>query len=256
MKSLLTALALTGLVMMTGCRTVPLTGRSQFILTSVETEKAMGMSAFNEYKSKLPRSVNATYNAAMGNCARALIKATQYKEYDWEYTVFQSKTQNAFCLPGGKIAVYTGIMDIMNNEAELAFVVAHEIAHALARHSGEQMAWGAVQSMGVSVLKESGYGSAFESASEYGVMLPFSRKHEYEADQMGLLLMAKAGYNPRAAIEFWSRFTAGSASSSLNGWMSTHPADADRIQAMRQHLPAAEAEYARATSKKGYGMSI
>lgn len=110
--------------------------------------------------------------------------------------------------------------------------------------------------MGVSVLKESGYGSAFESASEYGVMLPFSRKHEYEADQMGLLLMAKAGYNPRAAIEFWSRFTAGSASSSLNGWMSTHPADADRIQAMRQHLPAAEAEYARATSKKGYGMSI
>ena len=148
MKSLLTALALTGLVMMTGCRTVPLTGRSQFILTSVETEKSMGLSAFNEYKGKLPRSTNATYNAAMNSCAQALIKATQYREYDWEYTVFQSKTQNAFCLPGGKIAVYTGIMDIMNNEAELAFVVAHEIAHALARHSGEQMAWGAVQSMG------------------------------------------------------------------------------------------------------------
>lgn len=246
--------------LLSACRTVPLTGRSQFILTSLSEEKAQGLTAFNQYKQKYPRSTNAQYNAAMNSCGAAVVKATEYPEYDWEYTVFQSKTQNAFCLPGGKIAVYSGLMDLMNNEAELAFVVSHEVAHALARHSSEQSAWDTLQTLGSAVAasraESATAGAAFEKATELGVMLPFSRKHEYEADQMGMLLMAKAGYNPRAAIEFWSRFTEGSNDSVLSGWMSTHPRDTDRIQAMRENLPAAEAEYAKASVKRGYGMSL
>ena len=243
--------------LLSSCRTVPLTGRSQFILTSLTEEKNMGLTAFKEYQNKFPRSSNAHYNAVMKSCATSIIKATEYTEYDWEYTVFESKTQNAFCLPGGKIAVYTGLMDLMRNEAELSFVVAHEIAHALARHSGEQMTWESIQSLGAAAVEaKSGSSAIFQKASDLGVMLPFSRKHEYEADRMGMLLMAKAGYDPQAAIEFWSRFTAGSTSSVLDGWMSTHPADADRIAAMRQVLPEAQAEYAKATTRKGKGMSL
>lgn len=256
----LSCLLMASSAFLSSCRTVPVTGRSQFILTSVEQEKALGLSAFKEYKTKFSKSTNAAYNAAMNSCAPAIIKATEYTEYDWEYTVFNSKTQNAFCLPGGKIAVYSGLMDLMNNEAELAFVVAHEVAHALARHGGEQSSWEQLQSLG-SAIVSSQTGSAesataFQKASELGVMLPFSRKHEYEADRIGMVLMAKAGYKPSAAIEFWSRFTKDSNDSIINGWMSTHPRDVDRIQAMRANLPEAEAAYAAAPRKRGYGMSL
>ncbi len=243
--------------LLSSCRTVPLTGRSQFILSSLTKEKSMGLTAFKEYQEKFPRSTNSRYNEVMKSCATSIIKATEYTEYDWEYTVFQSSTQNAFCLPGGKIAVYTGLMDLMRNEAELSFVVAHEVAHALARHSGEQMTWESLQKLGAKAAESRGVNSEiFQKASELGVMLPFSRKHEYEADRMGMLLMAKAGYDPKEAIEFWRRFTAGSTSSFLDGWMSTHPADSDRIAAMQEVLPEAQAEYEKAATKKGKGMSL
>lgn len=253
-------LAVGAFALLSSCRTVPLTGRSQFILTSIAEEKAQGLTAFKQYKEKFPRSTNSRYNAAMNSCGKAIVKATEYTEFDWEYTVFESKIQNAFCLPGGKIAVYSGLMTLMYNEAELAFVVAHEVAHALARHGGEQSTWEKLQALGTTVMaakaENAAAAAAFQKATEYGVMLPFSRTHEYEADKMGMLLMAKAGYKPSAAIEFWSRFTEGSDDSVLDGWMSTHPRDVDRIQAMRENLPAAEAEYAKAVDKKGYGMSL
>ena len=246
--------------LLASCRTVPVTGRSQFILTSVEQEKALGLSAFKEYKTQYSKSSNATYNAAMNSCAPAIIKATEYTEYDWEYTVFHSKTQNAFCLPGGKIAVYSGLMDLMNNEAELAFVVAHEVGHALARHGGEQSSWEQLQAIGSAAMasnaETASSAAVFQKASQLGVILPFSRKHEYEADRIGMVLMAKAGYKPSAAIEFWSRFTEGSNDSVIEGWMSTHPRDVDRIQAMRANLPEAEAAYEAAARKRGYGMAL
>ncbi len=245
---------------LSSCRTVPLTGRSQFILTSLEEEKSMGLTAYKQYKAKFGTSSNTTYNAALRSCGAAIVKATEYTAYDWEYTVFQSSTQNAFCLPGGKIAVYSGLMDLMKNEAELAFVVSHEVAHALARHSGEQASWEKLQSLGSSILasnaESTAAASAYQKATELGVMLPFSRKHEYEADKIGMILMAKAGYKPSAAIEFWSRFTKGSNAGFLDGWMSTHPCDDDRIAAMRANLPEAEAAYAKASSRKEYGMSL
>lgn len=252
-------LAIATLSLLASCRTVPITGRSQFILTSLANEKATGLAAFTEYKKKYPRSTNSKYNAALTSCATAIIKATEYTGYDWEYTVFQSAEQNAFCLPGGKVAVYSGLIDLMNNEAELAFVVAHEIAHAVARHGGERTSWGTLQKFGSMAVSKKGKSATdiYQKATQLGVILPFSRSNEYEADKIGMILMAKAGYNPDAAIGFWSRFTNGGQNESLlNGLMSTHPRDGDRIQAMRNNLPEARAAYAKAIKKRGYGMAL
>ena len=260
MKTKLVFSLLVSAVMLSACRTIPLTGRTQFILTSVSEEKAIGLTEFGKYKEYYPISSNSRYNAAMKSCSAAVIKATEDKDYDWEYVVFQSKTQNAFCLPGGKIAVYSGLLDLMNNEAELAFVVAHEVAHALARHGSERSSWAALQKLGASVVASQTdsalAGAAFEKVSDLGVILPFSRADEYEADKIGMILMAKAGYNPSAAIEFWTRFTEDSSESVLDGWMSTHPRDSERIQALKANLTEAEAAYAACPQRKGNGMLL
>ena len=164
------------------------------------------------------------------------------------------------CLPGGKVAVYTGLMDLMKNEAELAFVVGHEIGHAIARHSGERMSWGMLQSLG-GILVELGFQNdivteVYGTGTQLGVMLPFSRSNESEADLIGLILMAKAGYDPRASVEFWTRFSKNAESSALGNLMSTHPCDADRIAAMNKNMAQAEAYYQKAPQKKGSGMSL
>lgn len=246
------------LMALDGCRTVPVTGRSQFMFSSDANEQALGLQAFREYKAKYKRSSNATYNAALSRCGRNITAVVPNEGYAWEFIVFDSKEQNAFCLPGGKIAMYSGIMDLMRNEAELAFVVSHEIAHAIARHYGERQSWSNALKWGGAILAASTDTSSavYSGVSQYGVLLPFSRSNEYEADKIGMILMAKAGYNPEAAIEFWSRFTEGSNEGALSGLMSTHPRDTDRIEAMRKVLPSARAEYLRSTAKRGYGASL
>lgn len=260
MKYILRSLMVVLVALIACCRTVPHTGRTQLMLTSSQEENALGLKAFNQYKTKFNRSSNATYNQALASCGKALVAVSGNSEFAWEFTVFDSKTQNAFCLPGGKVAVYSGLMDLMNNEAELAFVVAHEVAHALARHSGERMSWSYLQTLGgslvASAFQNSMYNEMYKQGTELGVMLPFSRSDEYEADRMGMLLMAKAGYNPKAAVEFWSRFVGTPNDSFLDGLMSTHPRDVDRIEAMKKNMAEAEAAYAAAPVKRGYGMSI
>ena len=174
--------------------------------------------------------------------------------------MLETAEQNAFCLPGGKVAVYSGIMDVMLNEAELAFVVAHEVGHAIARHGGERMSWGYLQSLG-GVLVALGLQndlatSAYEISTEVGVMLPFSRSNESEADYLGLLLMAKAGYDPHASAQFWQRFSKDAESSKLGNLMSTHPCDADRIAAMQKNMSLAEEEYRKAPVKRGFGITF
>lgn len=246
------------LLALDSCRTVPITGRSQFILSSDSNEQALGLQAFKQYKSQYNRSSNAAYNAALSRVGRNVTAVTPDEGYSWEFIVFDSKEQNAFCLPGGKIAMYSGIMDLMRNEAELAFVTSHEIAHAIARHYGERQSWTNAVKLGSAALAASTDTSAetYEALSKYAVILPFSRSDEYEADKIGLILMARAGYNPDAAVEFWSRFTEGSNTSYLSGLMSTHPRDAERIAAMREVLPIARAEYAKCATKRGYGASL
>lgn len=249
------------LAALSGCRTVPISGRQQFIMKPMQEETALGLQAFQEECKKEVVSNNPLYTAALRSCASSLVQVAEGGEsYDWQFVVFASEEQNAYCLPGGKIAVYSGIMDLMNNEAELAFVVAHEISHAIARHYGESSAWGSVTDLGGQVLKsinpDSAASTLYDPLVKYTVNLPFSRKDEYEADLIGMILMARAGYNPSAAIEFWSRFTEGKEQSALNGLMSTHPRSVDRINAMRANLPRAMAEYNAAPQKKNYGMQL
>ena len=244
------------------CRNVPVTGRSQFLLTSESYENSLGAESYEEYKQEYPKSTNAEYNAALERCGNA-IKAVANEvgdtsDFEWEFTVLDSEIQNAFCLPGGKVAVYTGLMDYMDNEAELAFVVGHEIGHAVARHGGERMSRTIVQSVGavlVSMLFENETINAiYGTGTELGIMLPYSRSNESEADAIGLILMARAGYDPSASYTFWKRFTNNAeGSSKLEEILSTHPCDSDRIAAMREGEAEARAEYNKAKTKYGFG---
>ena len=248
------------LAFLTGCRSVPLTDRTQLMLTTSGYENNLGAEAYTEYKTKYPASKNTVYNQALDRCGKAIAAASGVDDFDWQFTVLETEEQNAFCLPGGKVAVYSGIMDLMQNEAELAFVVAHEVGHAIARHGGERLSWGYLQSLG-GLLVEAGLKS--ETASEIygigtnlGVMLPFSRSNEAEADLIGLILMAKAGYDPHASVNFWSRFSSNASSGPLGSLLSTHPCDADRIAAMNENMSLAEQEYQKAPDKKGFGVTF
>lgn len=239
------------------CRTVPLSQRSQLLLTSEEYENSLGATAYSEYQKEYPRSTNQTYNDALQRVGTAISKVAGKDEYQWEFVVLESSEANAFCLPGGKVAVYSGIFKFTANEAELATIVSHEIAHALARHGGERMSWDQLKQIGALGLRSAGAGSAWETlygvGTELGVMLPFSRKHEHEADSMGLILLARAGYHPAAAISFWQKFSSGQNSSLLDKWTSTHPGGAERITNLQQLQPQALQDYEQCPQKFGLG---
>ena len=240
------------------CRSVPISGRSQFLLTTESYENELGVDAYEEYKKEYPVSKNREYTQALDRCGNAIKSVAGQDDFAWEFTVLDSEIKNAFCLPGGKVAVYSGIMDDMNNEAELAFVVAHEIGHAIARHGGEKMTRSILQSVGAvlvsSIFDNELIDAVYGTGTELGVMLPYSRSNESEADAIGLILMARAGYDPSASYTFWKRFTNnGEGSSKLETILSTHPCDADRIAAMEANEPAARAEYERAKTKYGFG---
>ena len=176
--------------------------------------------------------------------------------FHWEVKLVSSPQVNAFCLPGGKIVVYTGILPVAQTEAGLATVMGHEMAHATLRHGSERLLQqkatqtlltGAQASLGdMSYEQQRAIMGAIGAGAQYGVLLPFSRDHESEADKVGLLYMARAGFDPREAVEFWQRMAEASAGSGKPlEFMSTHPSDATRIAALRGLLPQAQAEYER-----------
>ena len=255
-KSIVFALA--ALAAASGCRTVPMTGRSQLLLSSAASENELGASAYAEYKAQTPPAADSRQQALLQQVGEAIKNAADEKSFEWEFTVLQSDTVNAFCLPGGKVAVYTGMMEKFANEAELACVVAHEVGHAIARHGGERSSWSTLQSIGTLGISKWGNETAqkaYEIGSEYGVMLPYSRKHENEADLIGLMLMSKAGYDPKAAVDFWKRFGSGN-SSKLDELLSTHPCDATRVANLSAHLAEAESLYAACAVKRGLGATL
>ncbi len=244
-------------VMLTGCRSVPMTDRSQLMLTSSSYENRLGAESYSEYKKQYKQSANTEYNQALTRVGAAVKAAAPENDFEWEFIVFDSTTENAFCLPGGKVAVFSGLIDKMNNEAELACVVSHEVAHAIARHSGERMSWSQLRTLGAIGLDlgldNAAVNEIYGTGTEIGVMLPFSRSNESEADQIGQLLMARAGYDPRASVQFWTRFGGGKSSSVIGDLLSTHPCDADRIAALSASLPEATAEYNKAKKRRGLG---
>ena len=176
-------------------------------------------------------------------------------DYQWEYKLVESKEVNAWCMPGGKIVVYSGILPITKDDAGLATVLGHEVSHALANHGQQRMSAGMLQQLGAvgttvalggkSEQTQQLAMTAYGAVTQFGGMLPFSRSHESEADKIGLTLMAIAGYNPDQAITFWERMSANSGGQAPPEFMSTHPSDATRIAQLRELIPQAKAEAAK-----------
>ncbi|MDD5728193.1 MAG: M48 family metallopeptidase, partial [Victivallales bacterium] len=180
--------------------------------------------------------------------------------YKWEFKVFVNSQANAFCLPGGKVGVTSSLFDFTANDAELATVVGHEIGHAIARHGGERMTHATVQEIGAQAIsystEEAVFVAAFGLLSNVGAVLPYSRVHEYEADHIGLILMAKAGYDPAAAISFWEKFGRNSGDSRLLELLSTHPISDKRLEEMKSLQAQAREYYREAPVKHGLGRKL
>jgi predicted Zn-dependent protease len=244
------------------CSTAPITGRHQLTgLVSSEQEMQLGLSEFDKLKKDTPISRDPAANALLQKVGKriAAAAANDLPNAQWEFVVFESKEPNAFCLPGGKIGVYTAILPITRDEAGLATVLGHEVAHATAHHGSErmsqQMVAQGVGQVGSAYLSSSHptlgpiVQAAFPAVAQVGVLLPYGRKQESEADQIGLHYMARAGYDPEAAVQFWERFSASMGANNTPKWLRTHPVDSERIADIKQHVFEAKQEYNQAKRK-------
>jgi predicted Zn-dependent protease len=237
------------------CTTVPETGRRQFNIMSPDEEMQLGLSSFQQMKAEVPLSKDAAATALVQQVGRRISAVANLPNAQWEFVVFESKEANAFCLPGGKVGVYTGILPVTLNEAGLATVIGHEVAHAVARHGGERISEAFVLQTGGQVLSsgfsksdprtQAAVATAYGLGATLGRQLPHSRAQESEADHIGLLYMARAGYEPEEAVKFWQRFAALSrASGDTPLWfLRTHPLDEKRIEQLRAWMPEAKAQY-------------
>ncbi len=253
------------LVLSSGCETNPYTGRSQLLMTSVAEEMEMGAQAYDQVKSdpKMRASQDPLEVEPVKRIAARIVEAAKRskygemaKQFQWEVTVIKDdKTANAFALPGGKMAVYTGIFPVARTEAGLAAVMGHEVVHALARHGAERMSQGQLANAGLQVagaaVGVAGGGGLLSQATmaalgvgtQVGVLLPFSRKHESEADYIGILLAADAGYDPRESIALWERMGQMSGGAGPSEFMSTHPSHGTRIEQLKKWMPEAMGIY-------------
>ncbi len=239
--------------LLAACATVQYTGRHQFNLVSESDEMKMGDEAYADVLKKNPITKNADYQRRVKEVGARIKAAADKPDYQWEFNVLQGKDVNAFCLPGGKVAFWEAIIPICQTYEGIAVVMGHEVAHALAHHGAERMSQGMGAEL-VGQLLSVGLGKAdpavrdgalqaYGLGAQVGVMLPFSRKHESEADHIGLILMAKAGYDPRTAVEFWKRMASQGDGQKPPEFLSTHPADETRIKQIEEWLPEALTYY-------------
>lgn len=240
------------------CQSVPLTGRSQLSLIPESDMVSLSLTSYDEFLKENKLSTNQQQIALVKKVGTRVAAAVEkylkdngYSSYienfKWEFNLVESDVPNAWCMPGGKVVVYTGILKYTQDENGLAVVLGHEIAHAVARHGSERMSQQMLVQMGGVALStalqekpeetQAIFNTAYGAGTQVGVMLPFSRKHEYEADQMGLIFMAMAGYDPRSSVSFWKRMSTNS--SGTPEWLSTHPVDANRIAALEKMMPEA-----------------
>lgn len=240
------------------CSIVPITGRKQLSLLPESEMIAMGLTTYKEFMDSMKVSTNTTKTAMVKEVGGKITASVEsylaangmqgrLDGYAWEFSLIQDDaTANAFCLPGGKIVVYTGLLPLTVDNNGLAVVVSHEIAHAVARHGNERMSQQLVLQMGGMALSEavknkpeqtqSVYNTVFGVGAQMGISLPYSRTHEYEADKLGLIFMAMAGYDPGSAIPFWERMSS-AGGSKVPEFLSTHPSDSKRIDAIKAALP-------------------
>lgn len=250
-----------------GCKTAPVTGRRQLMVFPETNEVEMGKQAFAETiteETKLSTPANQQLVKHVGD---RIAQVSGRTDYDWETVCVASPEKNAFALPGGKMVVYEGILPVCQNEAGLAVVMSHEVAHVLARHGGERMsqrvAIDSAKRLSSYVMRNKEeaaretFSRAYGLATEYGLILPYSRKHESEADHIGLMLMSEAGYDPTEAPKFWTRFAgANTGAEQKPEFLSTHPADARRSSDLEKLLPEALDIYREAANPLGTGEII
>ena len=249
------------------CSSVPITGRKQLNLLPESQLIGMSLTEYDSFLKENKLSTNSQQTKMVKDVGARISKAVEeflknnglenrVSDFNWEFNlVQQDSTPNAWCMPGGKVVVYTGILPYTQNETGLAVVMGHEIAHAVARHGNERMS----QQMGVQLggmalsaalsekpeQTQSLFMSAYGIGSQVGVLLPYSRSHESEADKMGLVFMAMAGYDPNAAVEFWERMAQSGGQKPLE-LLSTHPSDQTRINNLKKYVPEAMKYYKKA----------
>jgi len=233
------------------CTTVPVTGRSAFNMASIDEDKKLGSEAYAEVLKTAKLKDNGPEYAQVRRVTDRLIPVVDDPGFEWEVHVIDDpKTVNAWCMPGGKIAVYTGILPLTKDDASLAVVLAHEIGHAVARHGTERMSQAGLTDMllqGASAFNQNlaQYQAALGQATNLIVLQKWGREQESEADHIGLVYMARAGYDPHVAVTFWQRMAAQS-SGAPPEILSTHPSDEHRINDIRRLMPEADREYKRA----------
>ncbi len=256
----ITGLLVAMLLLLSSCGSVPVTGRKQMLLVSDQEVLAASLTQYNDYMKTATKSSNKDNSAMVLRVGQKIAAATEeylrtngmeseIQNFQWEFSLVKDNQVNAFCMPGGKIVVYDGLMQIINSEDELAVVVGHEVAHAVAKHSNERMSQQLMAQFGAAILGQalSNKSAAIQQlgntvyglGAQYGVMLPFSRQHELEADYMGMVFMALAGYEPAVTVDFWQKMSAGN-NGSTPELMSTHPSDATRINEIKKALPQVE----------------
>lgn len=247
-------LAALGACGVAACTTVPVTGRRQIMLLPEGDELKMGLDAYQEVLAKATLAPNPTATAQVVRVGQRIAQATGRADYQWEFKLIQDAQVNAFCLPGGKVAVYTGILPVTRDDAGLAAVLGHEVAHAIARHGGERLSQQLLVQTGLAATQAAlaqrdpttvqAVTSLLGAGAAVGVLLPWSRSQESEADHLGLVYMAEAGYNPTAARDLWARMAElGKSQSRPPELLSTHPAPETRIRQIEAWLPEALQHY-------------
>jgi len=252
-------------IFLQSCTTVPLTGRRQVNLLPESELIAMGLTSYSDFLKENPPSTDALNSAVVKEVGNNIASAVQkyfvdnkiesrLEGYAWEFNLVDSKEANAWCMPGGKVVVYKGILPYTGNKDGLAVVISHEIAHAVARHGNERMSQQLLAQLGGVALSEalktkpeetrSIFLVAYGLGSQVGVLLPYSRKHELEADRLGLIFMAMAGYDPRTAVTFWEKMSS-SGGGKPPEFLSTHPSDETRIAKIKEVIPEAMKYYNR-----------
>jgi predicted Zn-dependent protease len=247
-------------LLLQGCSTVPVTGRSQLNLISSQQEMELGLTSFQELKQQTPILKDPAINAMVQKVGSRVAAVAQkdMPNAQWEFVVFDTAEANAFCLPGGKVGVFKGILPITKDEGGLATVIGHEVAHAVARHGAERMSeamvmQGGGQVVGATLSKsdpvwQQAGALAYGTVAKVGRELPHSRSQESEADQIGLIYMARAGYDPEEAVKFWQRFSDFNKQAGADNTFSflrTHPLDDVRIKQLQQWMPQAKSEFVK-----------
>jgi len=246
------------------CTTVPISGRKQLNIIPAGQMMSMSYSQYDAFLKEHPVSSDAGQTARIktvgAKIQRSVEKyyrdngmASQLEGYQWEFNLVEDKAVNAWCMPGGKVVFYTGILPVCQTDAGIAVVMGHEVAHAVADHGAERMSQGLIAQMGGIALSKALeskpqqtqelWMGAFGLGAQIGVLLPFSRTQESEADHLGLIFMAMAGYDPGEAGTFWQRMSADKGGAAPPEFMSTHPSDATRIRQIKEHLPEARKYY-------------